>query len=221
MKTHAVRAAFVVMVASIVTVCLLVRPSATFAEEAYVRIALRPWLSMEIPSRWQVHSDEFRGMVAALMETQSIDSSVVMTSFSASLALPEVRRTVASINVRFYPDEETDQTLIEPYADFFRGAIDELLRGELSQGLRQMTPPVSIDEWLGTEIVELGAQIAFRTSYVRTVVDLPDSTNRVSLWRVLDGARSYTMTLSCDVDFCATIDPIFVYMAESVTVGAP
>lgn len=185
---------------------------------AYTSIELRPWLSIALPSNWQVQSEGMTGTVAAAMEAHGVDVTATLQSFSANLILPEIRQSPARMNVRFYPDpEKPSNDQVELLGSHDVEYFDSQLRTGTEEGIQRIGGRIT--EWYGSELVQIDGRFFIVTSYQRDLTSNPGGdVSNVFLHRYWDAERSFTLTTACQVNFCSIGQPILYHIQNSIDI---
>jgi hypothetical protein len=123
------------------------------------------------------------------------------------------------MNVRFYPDQKVQQSYVLTLSALAVGELDAALRAEF---LSQKQLPFKVLEWLGTTAETIDGLRVLVTEYIRGPVpgDPPTAKRKVRLFRVINGARSFTITVSYDVAASSVAQPLTNRIARSAKIIA-
>jgi len=165
------------------------------AAPSYVRLQLPQQLSVELPRNWIVFSDSQRitldAWVAAKSEKITGEPSAAELGFAANL-YDDKGRTVGIFNVRYYPAQSLTQRDAVAASKEDTQELDAALKASFAPGVEGAGNRVL--EWNGTRKTVLNGMTVFISEYRRTSPQgIPF---RARLVRMLDGPRSFTVTVS-------------------------
>lgn len=186
-------------------------PSASTSSEtiglaAWTTVRLRNWLTIEIPATWQISSTEFTGTVAAWTQA----GSEVRDGFLANLSHPEAKRSIATLNVRFYENQPITQSTVQSLSTTEIATFDSGVRAGFDRV--GFEPTFGHLKWHGTTRIAIAGISTLVTSFQRIPATGPVN---VRLFRVLHGPRSFTITVSYDDDSDPISRPIVDRIANS------
>jgi hypothetical protein len=111
-------------------------------------------------------------------------------SFAANL-YDGAGTVVAMFNIRYYPDQTFTQAEVKGLSNIDIREVDKALRSEIEEVAIALKSPIIV--WGGTTRINLNEYCSLLTEYERPS---PNGAFRVRLLRVLDGTKSFTITVS-------------------------
>lgn len=183
------------------------------AQEPFVSFKLQNGVSFELPRNWKVIDWNTRTTLdAAVAAIQPTDLNSELP-FAANL-YDYTNKTIALMNVRIYPDMDVYQHEVFKFSRSDLFEID----AALEQSLRKAgdTSGFILTNWYGTERIVIGNKIYLISKYRRTSRANPTSFFRVSLLRLLDGKKSFTVTHSYQEKQEFLLRPIVDHIIKSV-----
>ena len=157
------------------------------------RITLSNGISFQLPNHWKILS---KRQTAELYAKSKIHDEIYIVSSKLPFSANEVDRsgrTVALLNVRTYPTLEISQTEVRLLAQTEIEMYDLLLKKGLLDGARLYG--LQLLSWGGTKPRSFGKTLALESQY-RRVSLTGKGVFRVRLVRIMDGSRSFTLTVS-------------------------
>lgn len=183
---------------------LLVGVSLSFANIAtaqapkvssYVLVRLPQGVILRMPRNWRVLTDDSRITLEAA--TEALESSINAESLPSTLPFAASyydgnRATAGMLNVRYYPENTVTQSDVRSMLPSELKALDGELRSGLSSSAKASGNKLL--EWRGTKAVDIDGLRFLVSEYRRS--SPRQKSFRVRLVRLLDGARSLTVTVS-------------------------
>ena len=104
------------------------------------------------------------------------------------------------------------------FDDLMLEEFDKGLEASIKQGLAKTNLPVKIN-WTGSEFYPIDGLRFIKSEYVRdsSKVAFGDKA-RVSLYRLLRGRQSFTVTVSCRVDICDEVQEDLISLISSIKI---
>jgi len=170
---------------------LLGSPS-VLADSNYKTINLPKGVSIDVPINWQVMSNNQRITLDAYVETlyEPLDSDDF--PFAANY-FNEYGKVDALLNIRYYPWIEINQKdVINATSDEVL-YLDSVLHENISLSMKSVDG--NILSWKGTKKKYINGAMTLITEY-RRYSGISGTDARVRLVRVIDGNKSFTLTVS-------------------------
>ena len=180
------------------------------AVSPYAKINLSNGISFELPKNWMVIDQSTKTTLEASVIAQypvPVGSSL---PFAANL-FDKKKQTIAMVNVRIYPYQTVTQREAKQISSFELQSYDK----EMERQLRN-AETVHIVSWFGTKTMSINNKTFLVTSYKRASTVRQGTFFIVSLYRLLNGKRSFTLTLSYDDKHTSLLKPISGYVANSL-----
>lgn len=184
----------------------------------YVRLYAPQGMSVEIPRNWVLLSTKTRmtleaGAYAVLRLAQQ---DVVQSDLpiAANLFADDGKTTIALMNVKVYPTQDVTQQEALKLTDRELRDYDSYLRSEL-----QAVAPHSgfqLLRWDGTRRLAVNGTVVLATQYLRSPVAGLNDPFLVSLARVHDASRSFTLTVSYVDRYAPLLARICQYITASL-----
>ncbi len=177
------------------------------AESAYVLMRMPHGVSVELPRNWHPLSSNQKTTINAVAQAnaelagESIDSELP----TAANYYDEFGKTAALMNVRYYPDQTVTQAEIRAISVADVRDIDDMMRDLLRKSAD--VGGFKILEWRGTRVVKLATGVALLVEYKRSPIR-QNGNFVVRLVRVMNGSRSFTLTVSYREDQDGWMQPI-------------
>ena len=176
----------------LVLILFLFAGTISIADSNYKTISLPKGVSIDLPINWQVMSNNERITLDAYVETlfDPLDSEF---PFAANY-YNDNDEIDALMNIRYYPREVvTQENVINMFTpDVLREMDDVLYKGIM---LAMPKANLKMLSWNGTKKKLIKDTVALVTDY-RRYEGLSKSNARVRLVRVLNGNKSFTLTVS-------------------------
>ena len=170
---------------------LLLSSPTVFADSNYKTINLPKGVSIDVPINWQVMSNNQRITLDAYVETlyEPIDSDF---PFAANY-YNDNGKVDALLNIRYYPwIEITQKEVISATSDEVE-FLDSVLHENISLSMKAVDGKIL--SWHGTKKEYINGVMTLLTEYRRySGISISDA--RVRLVRVINGNKSFTLTVS-------------------------
>jgi len=176
----------------LVLILFLFAGTISIADSNYKTISLPKGVSIDLPINWQVISNNERITLDAYVETlfDPLDSEF---PFAANY-YNDNDEIDALMNIRYYPREVvTQENVINMFTPDVLRAMDDVVH----KGIMLAMPKANLKmlSWNGTKKKLIKDTVALVTDY-RRYEGLSKSNARVRLVRVLNGNKSFTLTVS-------------------------
>ena len=176
----------------LVLILFLFAGTISIADSNYKTISLPKGVSIDLPINWQVISNNERITLDAYVETlfDPLDSEF---PFAANY-YNDNDEIDALVNIRYYPSEVvTQENVINMFTPDVLRAMDDVVH----KGIMLAMPKANLKmlSWNGTKKKLIKDTVALVTDY-RRYEGLSKSNARVRLVRVLNGNKSFTLTVS-------------------------
>ncbi len=176
----------------LVLILFLFAGTISIADSNYKTISLPKGVSIDLPINWQVISNNERITLDAYVETlfDPLDSEF---PFAANY-YNDNDEIDALVNIRYYPWEVvTQENVINMFTPDVLRAMDDVVH----KGIMLAMPKANLKmlSWNGTKKKLIKDTVALVTEY-RRYEGLSKSNARVRLVRVLNGNKSFTLTVS-------------------------
>jgi len=176
----------------LVLILFLFAGTISIADSNYKTISLPKGVSIDLPINWQVISNNERITLDAYVETlfDPLDSEL---PFAANYYNDD-DEIDALVNIRYYPSEVvTQENVINMFTPDVLRAMDDVVH----KGIMLAMPKANLKmlSWNGTKKKLIKDTVALVTDY-RRYEGLSKSNARVRLVRVLNGNKSFTLTVS-------------------------
>ena len=171
---------------------LIISSFAANADSNFKTVNLPKGVSIDVPINWQVISDNQRITLDAYVESlfEPLDSDL---PFAANY-YNDNGDVEALLNIRYYPwIELTQEDVFYATPDEIQ-YIDSILNENISISMKDIGKLLS---WNGTKKQNINGIVALITEYRRYLNTTKDE-GRVRLVRVLNGNKSFTLTISYD-----------------------
>ena len=185
----------------------------TLAQSPFVPIKLSNGISFVLPKNWMVIDTNTRTTLEASVAARvpiEVDSSL---PFAANL-YDSNDRVIGIVNLRIYPNMDVYQNEVIGWNSSMMDEINQVLRNSLSEGV--MLGGGEVTHWYGTEKARVNQKVYLLSKYRRRSAINPNSYFRVSLLRLLEGEKSFTLTMSYEEKNEYFLKPIIEYVKDSV-----
>lgn len=182
--------------------------------DAYALVNLPRGVSVQLPRNWIAVTQNTRTTIDAASEALSIGLDADLTSelpFAANL-YDDAGRTVALLNIRYYPEMDVSQTDIRAASAEDISYVNAELHASLTQAAG--AGGFEIVSWEGTRRMQINGNDVLLTEYRRAFPG--QSVFRVRLVRVLDNENSFTVTVSYKEDLGRMLEPITSYVISTI-----
>ena len=176
----------------LVLILFLFAGTISIAGSNYKTISLPKGVSIDLPINWQVISNNERITLDAYVETlfDPLDSEL---PFAANYYNDD-DEIDALVNIRYYPWEVvTQENVINMFTPDVLRAMDDVLYKSSTLAMKKISGKML--SWNGTKKKLIKDTVALVTEY-RRYSGLSKSNARVRLVRVLNGNKSFTLTVS-------------------------
>lgn len=188
------------------------------ATDNFVTINLPQLVSVELPKNWTVLSNNQRiTLDTAIQSKRELAGAIDPRSdlgFAASY-YDDYGKTAAIFNIRYYPSIDVTQSDSREASRSDTKELDEALKAEMIPAMQQFE--IQMLSWIGTEKQIINGIVAFVTEYRRESMRQRQALPfRVRLVRVLNGSRSFTITVSYREDQEFLLRPICDRVIQSI-----
>lgn len=194
------------------TVLLGLNIQQVYAGNNFISIRLPNGISIDVPRNWQIATNDQRITIDTAVESQ-LDLSKIPNSKS-DLGFVAVyydnAGDKAKISIRYYPDIVVSQETIRRANPTEISKFDTGLRTSTQEALEAFGGTVL--SWGGTKKRDISNRVALFTEYRRTAYPGEQGSFSVNLIRILDGPKSFTLTIS----YNELYKPIFKPICEKV-----
>ena len=176
----------------LVLILFLFAGTISIAGSNYKTISLPKGVSIDLPINWQVISNNERITLDAYVETlfDPLDSEL---PFAANYYNDD-DEIDALVNIRYYPSEVvTQENVINMFTPDVLRAMDDVLYKSSTLTMKKINGKIL--SWNGSKKKRIKDTVALVTDYRRSS-GLSKSNVRVRLVRVLNGNKSFTLTVS-------------------------
>ena len=176
----------------LVLILFLFAGTISIAGSNYKTISLPKGVSIDLPINWQVISNNERITLDAYVETlfDPLDSEL---PFAANY-YNDNDEIDALVNIRYYPSEVvTQENVINMFTPDVLRAMDDVLYKSSTLTMKKINGKIL--SWNGSKKKRIKDTVALVTDYRRSS-GLSKSNVRVRLVRVLNGNKSFTLTVS-------------------------
>ena len=176
----------------LVLILFLFAGTISIAGSNYKTISLPKGVSIDLPINWQVISNNERITLDAYVETlfDPLDSEF---PFAANY-YNDNDEIDALVNIRYYPSEVvTQENVINMFTPDVLRAMDDVLYKSSTLTMKKINGKIL--SWNGSKKKRIKDTVALVTEY-RRYDGLSKSNARVRLVRVLNGNKSFTLTVS-------------------------
>lgn len=207
-----IRSTFLMGLAALV---LLLQPVA--AADPFIRVALQHGVSFSMPRNWVILTDNTRTTLDASVAARGMGTTSSDLAFAANL-YDDQRNVLGMVNVRYYPSQAVTQAQIRAMTTADFAEFETYMREEMTKAAH--VSGFSILGWNRVARTTISGAHAltygFRRSAMPQVMD--KSPMRLDFVRVLNGARSFTLTVAYREDQAALIAPICEMIKSSLRV---
>jgi hypothetical protein len=189
-----------------------------YAKSNFVVIKLPNGVSVDIPRNWQVATKDQRITLDTTVESQLDLSNLSKVTSDLGFVAGYFDNVgdKAKINVRYYPDMKVTQEAV-------RQANPEEIR-EFDNTLKQSIYGAAkasgdtILHWGGTRKQDVAGRIALVTDYRRPPFSREQGSFNIRLIRILDGSKSFTLTVSYNELYTALFKSICDRIVSSLKI---
>ena len=186
-------------------------------QSSYVEVNLPKGVSLELPSNWESLSGNLRKTLSASAEAtagklEAVDARSDL-NFAAN-GFDDAGKAWAIVNVRYYLDMELTQEDMCSMSEEDLRALDELLRKQLEHVSEEHG--IRVLDWKGSRRQVINGAEAVVTRYERSPAEAPFE---VTLVRVFNGSKSFTLTASYRKKEELILGPIIGHIVQSLQVS--
>lgn len=197
-------------------ISLLALASVVGATGNFVNIHLPKHVSIELPRNWTVIPNNQRitldTFVQSKRELAGASDPPSDLNFAANY-YDDYGKTAAIFNIRYYPDMDVTQADSRAASEADTEELDSALKAEMVLAMQQFG--MTVLSWMGTKKQSINGIVTFITEYRRASLR-QGSPFRVRLVRVLNGGRSFTVTISYREDQEFFLRPICDRVIQSL-----
>jgi len=194
-------------------------PFKSIARSNFVTVSLPKGISIDIPRNWGVLSSDQTITLDTTVESQ-LDlskSPKVISDLVFVAGYADDTGDKAKINVRYYPKETISQDIIKKAngedVRRFDAALKEIIFTASRSG------GAAIPDWYGTKKQDISGAVALITHYRRPPNIGEEGWFNVRLVRILNGPKSFTLTVSYNELNAVYFKPICDRIITSLKVG--
>jgi len=184
----------------------------------FVSIHLPKHVSIELPRNWTAISNNQRITLDTLVQSKRELAGASDPSSDLNFAAnyyDDSGTTAAIFNIRYYPDIDVTQADSRAASKSDTAELDGALKAEMIPAMQQFG--MTVLSWMGTKKQSINGIVAFITEYRRASLR-QGSPFRVRLVRVLNGGRSFTVTISYREDQKFFLRPICDRVIQSLRI---
>ena len=170
-------------------------PAELEASSTYTKISLENGISLDLPANWMVINQSNKTTLEAAIASKLIIPIGSSLPFAANL-YDEQKKTIALTNIRVYPNQTVTQRDISGFSASDLKYYDEALEEQIRSSQSAMGGKIT--HWLGTEVKAINGRRVFVSSYRRVSLIRENTYFIATLFRVIDGQKSFTLTFSYD-----------------------
>ncbi len=170
-----------------------------------------PYMQFQLPVNWTVLSQDERTTTRAATVGRMARDGVVdmMGKYSFAANLYYETYPIALMNVKHYPDIDMTQEELRALSATELDALSDVLRRDIGRTF------LTVFSWR-FERIEINGTAALVYGYERTGVSNRDDRFVVRMVRVLDGPRSFTLTISYARSREFLLEPLTDYVIRSI-----
>ncbi len=184
----------------------------------FVIIHLSKHVSIELPRNWTAISNNQRITLDTLIQSKRELAGASDPSSDLNFAAnyyDDSGKTAGIFNIRYYPDMDVTQADSSAVSKSDTEELDGALKAEMVPAMQQFG--MTVLSWMGTKKQNINGIVAFITEYRRDSIR-QGSPFRVRLVRVLNGGRSFTVTISYREDQEFFLRPICDRIIQSLRI---
>ena len=193
-----------------IALILFVAGKSANADFPYARINLSNGISFELPKNWMVIDQSTKTTLEASVIAQAPVPVGSSLPFAANLFNAQ-KQTIAMANIRIYPYQTVTQREITQLSNLDLKSYNNEMEREL-----RAAKALQVKSWLGTKKMTINNKTFLVTSYKRASTIRTNTFFIVTLYRLLNAKRSFTLTLSYDEKQTKLLKPIVNYVANSL-----
>ncbi|MDO8680145.1 MAG: hypothetical protein Q7R30_16610 [Acidobacteriota bacterium] len=180
----------------------------------YVVVGLSKGLAIELPRNWRVFNQN--QMITLEAAVVARGTTLGEADFSSDLSFAanyydDNGNTAGMVNLRHYPDQLISEPEVRQFSARDLRIYDDAAKGQISQSF--IGSDLKLIAWIGTSPRPINGLTALVSEYRRTS---QNGIFRVRLVRILDAARSFTLTVSYREDQSTILQPITDYVISTL-----
>ena len=193
-----------------IALILFVAAKSANADSPYAKINLSNGISFELPKNWMVIDQSTKTTLEASVIAQAPVPVGSSLPFAANLFNAK-KQTIAMANIRIYPHQTVTQREITQLSNLDLKSYNNEMEREL-----RAAKTLQLKSWFGTKKMTINNKTFLVTSYKRASTIRTNTFFMVTLYRLLNAKRSFTLTLSYDEKQTKLLKPIVNYVANSL-----
>ena len=193
-----------------IALILFVAAKSANADSPYAKINLSNGISFELPKNWMVIDQSTKTTLEASVIAQAPVPVGSSLPFAANLFNAK-KQTIAMANIRIYPHQTVTQREITQLSNLDLKSYNNEMEREL-----RAAKTLQLKSWFGTKKMTINNKTFLVTSYKRASTIRTNTFFIVTLYRLLNAKRSFTLTLSYDEKQTKLLKPIVNYVANSL-----
>jgi hypothetical protein len=193
-----------------IALILFVAAKSANADSPYAKINLSNGISFELPKNWMVIDQSTKTTLEASVVAQAPVPVGSSLPFAANLFNAK-KQTIAMANIRIYPHQTVTQREITQLSNLDLKSYNNEMEREL-----RAAKTLQLKSWFGTKKMTINNKTFLVTSYKRASTIRTNTFFIVTLYRLLNAKRSFTLTLSYDEKQTKLLKPIVNYVANSL-----
>ncbi|HSN19640.1 MAG TPA: hypothetical protein VLS49_03130 [Usitatibacter sp.] len=205
--------------AAVVAALVLAAPAS--ASSAFFPVRLADDIVLQLPGDWTIVEGNPRNQPQASVESRAAPDGEVdaesQPRFSAD-DYDDAGRVAARVEVRYHPWQSASQDDAAGATEFELGRVDRAMHAAVEKSFGELG--IALLEWKGTVKRDVNGTAAFLTEYRRSPY-LDNGNFVVRILRVLDGPRSFSVTVSYREQDGAGLGPVCERILSSLRRGAP
>lgn len=193
-------------------------PHIAYAKSNFVVVRLPNGISVDIPYNWIVLTNDQIITLDTTVESQIDLSNLTKVASDLGFVAGYFDDTgdKAKVNVRYYPDMKVTQGIVRQSNAEDIKMFDKALKQTIYKANKATGGTILY--WGGTRKRGFAGRIALVTEYRRPPISGEQGSFNVRLIRVLDGARSFTLTVSYNELYAIIFKPICDRIISSLKV---
>ena len=190
-------------------------PDSTYAKSNFLMIKLPNGVTIDIPRNWQILGNDELTTLDTSVEAQIDLSNLPKVTSDLGFVAGYYDDTgeKAKINVRYYPDSKVTQDIVKRADPKEIRNFDTTLKKEFMKASGN-----TMLYWGGTRKQNIAGGIALVTEYRRPPIPGENGSFNVRLVRVLDGPKSFTLTVSYNELYAVIFKPICDRIVSSLKI---
>lgn len=179
-----------------------------YAGSNFITIKLPNGVGVDIPRNWQVATNDQRITLDTTVESQLDLSSLPKATSDLGFVAGyfDDAGDKAKVNVRYYPDTKVTQDTVRRASPKEIVGFDAALKQSMYGAMKAFGGTILY--WGGTRKQDSAGRLALLTEYRRSANPGEQGSFNVRLIRILDGPRSFTLTVSYNETYAPIFKPI-------------